>query len=168
MKTFVLFLIGFPVFSFAQSFPEDWLGTFYGKMKVAGRGSEQIIDVSLSIKPIENDSSWTYLMVYNAPSGKIEKNYSIRKGINGSYTLDEGGILIPLLFSNDCFYDHYVLDSMYFNSILSHRGNGILEFNLFGGSKKMNNQLTSSQDGTTVYAYLPSFSQRVVLKRRKK
>lgn len=70
MKTFVLFLIGFPVFSFAQSFPEDWLGTFYGKMKVAGRGSEQIIDVSLSIKPLENDSSWSYFMVYNAPSGK--------------------------------------------------------------------------------------------------
>jgi len=168
MKTFVLVLFGFPVFSLAQSFPEDWLGTFYGKMKVASRSSEQIIDVSLSIKPLEEDSSWTYIMKYNAPSGKIEKNYSIRKGTNGKYTLDEGGILIPMLFSNDCFYDYYVLDSMYFCSTLSYRRKGFLEFNLYGGSKKINNQSKSSQDGTTVYAYLPSFSQRVVLKRRKK
>ena len=168
MRFLVFTFLGIYSIVSAQSFPKDWLGTYDGKMCVASRGSEQTIAVSLTINTIKKDSSWTYLMTYNAPTGKLKKNYIIRKEPDGNFTLDEGGLLIPLLFSNSCFYDHYVLDSMYFNSVLSYRRRGRLEFNLYGGSQTMTNARKSNQEGTTISAYLPSFSQRALLKRRKK
>lgn len=69
---------------------------------------------------------------------------------------------VPSLPKN-YFYDPCVSDDVFYNSVLCNRGRGFLEFNLCSESKKMNSQLTSSQDDTTVSAYFPGALQKVIL-----
>lgn len=157
-----------PFLSAGQSFPKDWVGTYSGTMRMGNQKTEQQIEVELTITTLVTDSLWSYKMTYNAPNGKMEKNYKICLEKAGCFVLDEGGVLIPMLFSTGCFYDFYIIDSMYFNSILSYESKSQLQFNLYGGSLKQNNLLKTSEDGVVVEAFLPNFSQRVNLKRKKK
>jgi hypothetical protein len=162
----VLLLVPFRFFS--QEFPAGWIGVYAGEMHILTGTKKSAVDVSLEIREKVKDSAWTYKMTYQAPSGEVVKDYQIIKTTDSEYYMDEGGIKIAMKYVEHTFMDYYQVDSTYFTSILRKTDKNTITFDLYGGSMKEKNKLTTNIDDFFVHAYVPSFVQSVKLKRKRK
>ena len=124
-----------------NSFPEDWVGDYAGKMILGYLdGQADTIDVELEIKEVIADSVWTHKMIYRSSKfGDITKDYLIRivrKGDLQRFVLDEqNGIVMPLTYLGDCFYGTYdVMEMKYINSM--RKMDSTIIFDLFAGNEK--------------------------------
>jgi hypothetical protein len=162
-----IFLVSiFYSIGFSQEFPKDWLGIYNGQMSLYP--SNKIIPVELEIRELMKDSLWTYKMRYNTPNGEVVKDYQIRKETKDRFIMDEGSIEIDMRFVENSFYDMYRLDSVIYTSILRKSASNKIDFTLYGGSIAENNSRITNEDSFFVHSYLPTFIQRVTLKRKRK
>lgn len=153
----------------SQQFPEKWTGHYHGKMNITNiRNNLSSIEVTLDIHTLNRDSTWSYRMCYFSSNDTVIKDYQIVKISDNRYVMDEGLIEIPMYFANGCFYDFYTIDSMYFTSVLSKASHKKLEFNLYGGKLNTSDQMITREEENTVVGYIPVFSQRATLYRRRK
>ena len=139
MKAILILLISGPTSLNAQSFPEDWIGSYKGTMDMNyTSGYSNRVPVTFTLKTVEPDSVWTYIMEYQmTDTTTMSKDYVIRalsKGDSVNFILDEsGGIELEMTYFNNTFYGLFdVLDQLY-STTLSHRGDGIY-FDLFSAS----------------------------------
>lgn len=158
----------------AQSFPQDWMGVYEGKMVIGftDRPSDSVA-VVFELNTIEEDSSWTYRMTYtSARYGVIVKDYIIRRDGNNpaNYMLDEqDGILIEMSLMNGCFYDLFeVMDQLYSTTMCM--TDGTIRFDLYVASHSTplttNSEVDEDGNSYQVKSYKPIQHQTVVLTRR--
>ena len=158
----------------AQSFPEDWIGTYEGKMVIGftDRPSDSVA-VVFELQTIEKDSSWTYRMTYTSSRyGVIVKDYIIRRDGNNpaNYLLDEqDGILIEMSLMNGCFYDLFeVMDQLYSTTMCMM--NGTIRFDLYVSSHSTplttNSEVDEDGNSYQVKSYKPIQHQTVLLTRQ--
>ena len=140
MRLFFL-LFTLPLMTYGQCIENDWLGTYDGVMEIYGRsGLQQNVGVRFDLKPLDEPFSWSYTMNYiNQKNHEIisTKAYKIvYKEESNTCWMDEGdGLLIEMNLLGNCFYDHFQLNDMFYNSSLCKEGNDLL-FCITGGKKK--------------------------------
>lgn len=148
-----------------------WTGHYGGDMILTNvNGSVDTVDVTLDINELEKDSVWSYSMHYfNQKFGSIEKDYQIvvKKKGTPDYQMDElNGIKIDMTFMNDCFYEIYEVDGMYYATTLRKTGDGI-HFEIFGASNLPSSETDSQADENNiiykVFSMKPTFAQTVLL-----
>ncbi len=149
MKCLVAIFCFLSANAFAQDFPNDWLGSYEGKMLIANAGQPtDTIDVSYEMVTLEKDSVWTYKMTfYSEKYGTIVKDYKIvakSKENKLNYLLDENnGIVMEMTFMDGTFYGMYeVMDMMYITTMRYTRENAIY-YDLFA-APMMNPTITST------------------------
>lgn len=171
MKVLVALLAVVSVgFLHAQTFPDDWIGTYRGDMILGSLvRPNDTVSVEFDLQPIEADSSWSYKMTYNSKRfGVIVKDYKIvakRVGEKKQFFLDENnGIVMELSLMNGTFYGMYeVMDQMYI-STMRKTDEGVY-FDLFGASME-NPTVTSSGEGdekVDATSFRTNFHQTVLL-----
>ena len=126
MKIVITILFGLYTFmGMAQdTFPQDWVGNYSGKMKMAYLGHKNdTVDVDFVLKEIEKDSIWTYTMTYNSDKwGTVIKDYRYvaeKKGEFTNFIFDElNGIKMKMTLFDNCFYGLYdVMNGMYISTL---------------------------------------------------
>lgn len=167
--TFIFLFFSISSF-FTQAFPEGWTGKYTGTMEIINGENKQTVAVDFEMKELQKDSAWSYIMTYK-PIGKdaIVKDYIIKRtGASWTFLLDEkDGILIDMRLMGNILYDFYEVNGMFFTSRLSKEKKG-LYFELMGGLKSdFRKSETIENEMTEVYAYPPTFVQRVQLKKIK-
>lgn len=177
MKFLLFILLCFLTFAAnaQNSFPEDWIGSYSGKMKMSYLGHKNdTVDVDFVIKEVEKDSIWTYTMTYNSDKwGTVVKDYRYvaeKKGDFTNFIFDElNGIQMKMTLFDNCFYGMYeVMNGMYI-STLRKIGNDLF-FELFSASME-NPFITRTEPdekGETIEAksMKPMLVQSVLLHRK--
>lgn len=127
--------------TYSQCIENDWLGTYDGVMEIYGKnGLQQKVGVRLDLNALKEPFSWAYTMSYiNLKNDEIisTKAYKIiYTEESKTCWMDEGGgLLIEMSFLGNCFYDHFQLSDMFYNSSLCKEGDELL-FCITGGQKK--------------------------------
>jgi len=140
------------VTSLAQNFPEDWLGSYEGKMLIANLGRKtDTIDVAYEMTTLEPDSIWTYKMTfYSEQYGTIIKDYKIvakSKEDKNSYLLDENnGIVMEMTLMDGTFYGMYTVMDMMFITTMRYTDAGHIYYDLFAAP--MENPTVTSTNAT--------------------
>ncbi len=121
--------------------PDDWLGSYEGVMEIYNNnGLQQKIGVNFDLQIMDRPNYWTYNMSYiNLKDGEVAST----KAYKIFYTeetkklwLDEGAsLLIEMTHLGNCFYDHFELSGMFFNSSLCKQDENLI-FQITGGQKK--------------------------------
>jgi hypothetical protein len=168
MIKYLILIILIPLTSVSQEFPDGWLGSFSGEMKITSGKGSSTLSVTLDIREKVEDSIWSYKMAYQSPNGEVVKDYQIVKNSNSEFIMDEGGIKIGMKYVDNTFFDYYQLDSMYFTSTLRKIDSKTVLFDIYGGSLKSKDKQTTNEDSFFVHSYVPNFVQSVRLKRRRK
>jgi hypothetical protein len=120
----VLFILFLSSVAFGQGIPNDWLGSYEGTMEIYNqKGLQQTIGVNFDLLIMDRPNYWTYNMSYiNLKNDEIvsTKAYKIFYVEDGQKLwIDEGGgLLIEMSFLGNCFYDHFELNGMFYNSSL--------------------------------------------------
>lgn len=134
----VLFILFLSSFAFGQGIPNDWLGSYEGTMEIYNqKGLQQTIGVNFDLLIMDRPNYWTYNMSYiNLKNDEIvsTKAYKIFYVEDGQKLwIDEGGgLLIEMSFLGNCFYDHFELNGMFYNSSLCKKDKNLL-FEINGG-----------------------------------
>jgi hypothetical protein len=121
--------------------PDDWLGSYEGVMEIYNNnGLQQKIGVNFDLQVMDRPNYWTYNMSYiNLKDGEVmsTKAYKIFYAEETKKLwLDEGdSLLIEMTHLGNCFYDHFELSDMFFNSSLCKQNENLI-FELTGGQKK--------------------------------
>lgn len=137
MRLTILFICLCSFVAQAQEFPNDWLGSYKGKMIVANPGLKtDTIDVDFEMKTLEVDSVWSYNMIfYSNHYGTIKKDYKIvakSKANKRNYLLDENnGIVMELTLMDGTFYGMYNVMEMMFISTMRYTDEGNIYYDLF-------------------------------------
>lgn len=137
----LLFIFFLSSFAFGQRIPNDWLGSYEGAMEIYNRkGLQQTIGVKFDLQILDRENYWSYNMSYidlKNNSVVSTKAYKIvYKEEAKTFWMDEGdSLLIEMSFMGDCFFDHFELSGMFFNSLLC-KENDDLIFSITGGQKK--------------------------------
>lgn len=137
----LLFIFFLSSFAFGQRIPNDWLGSYEGTMEIYNRkGLQQTIGVKFDLQILDRENYWSYNMSYvdlkNNDIVSTKAYKIIYKEETQTFWMDEGdSLLIEMSFMGDCFFDHFELSGMFFNSLLC-KENGDLIFTLTGGQKK--------------------------------
>lgn len=168
MRFIFLFLL-LPALTFGQCVPNDWAGSYAGNMQIfANDGLQQTIGVHLDLLPLDQEDVWSYNMSYiNLKNDEVvsTKAYKIvYSEQNKSCWMDEGdSLLIEMSLLDNCFYDHFELSEMFFNSSLCKEGEDLL-FMITGGKKKPTYTSPFIEEaGGVVESMRVSFLQRVRL-----
>lgn len=137
----LLFIFFLSSFAFGQGIPNDWLGSYEGTMEIHNRkGLQQTIGVKFDLQLMSRENYWTYNMSYvNLNNGEVAstKAYKIfYEEESKRLWMDEGdSLLIEMSRLGACFFDHFELSGMFFNSSLC-KENADLIFTITGGQKK--------------------------------
>jgi hypothetical protein len=121
--------------------PDDWLGSYEGVMEIYNNnGLQQKIGVNFDLQIMDRPNYWTYNMSYiNLKDGEVAstKAYKIFYAEETKKLwLDEGNsLLIEMTHLGNCFYDHFELSGMFFNSSLCKQDENLI-FQITGGQKK--------------------------------
>ena len=121
--------------------PDDWLGSYEGVMEIYNNnGLQQKIGVNFDLQIMDRPNYWTYTMSYiNLKDGEVAstKAYKIFYAEETKKLwLDEGdSLLIEMTHLGNCFYDHFELSGMFFNSSLCKQDENLI-FQITGGQKK--------------------------------
>jgi len=143
---FILFFLSSFVWSqnqatFDKGIPPSWLGSYEGVMEIYNNnGLQQNIGVDFDLQIMDRPNYWTYNMTYiNLKNGEVmsAKAYKIFYAEESKKLwLDEGdSLLIEMTHLGNCFYDHFELSDMFFNSSLCKQNDNLI-FELTGGQKK--------------------------------
>lgn len=130
-----------PIDLLSKGIPDSWLGSYEGEMEIYNNnGLQQKIGVNLDLLIMDRPSYWTYNMTYiNLKNGETlnSKAYKIfYEEATKKLWMDEGdSLLIEMTQMGNCFYDHYELGGMFYNSSLCQQGENLV-FELTGGRKK--------------------------------
>ncbi|MEN8119299.1 MAG: hypothetical protein ABFS35_03090 [Bacteroidota bacterium] len=179
MKMFSILFMLISINAYSQTtatdehFPDDWLGTYKGKMYIIkqGKGIIDSADVKLELLATNISSQWVYRMTYNnSRYREIIKDYLLVKPdsvVTGSYLLDEkDGIIIQQTLLGNTFYSSFTVAGDYINSIMRKTGN-VIEFEVFSARKKESlstkNRAKEGQIVFEVKSYPPFTTQRVRL-----
>lgn len=137
----LLFIFFLSSFAFGQGIPNDWLGTYKGVMEIYNnQGLQQKIGVKFDLQIMDRENYWTYNMSYiNLKNDEVvsTKAYKIfYEEESKRLWMDEGdSLLIEMSRLGACFFDHFELSGMFFNSSLC-KENADLIFTITGGQKK--------------------------------
>lgn len=168
MRLFFIFFI--TISAYGQGLPVDWLGSYSGNMEVFGsNGAKQNIGVLLDLQVMNRENYWTYNMSYfdlktdEIMSTKAYKIFYSKE--TNTFWMDEGdSLLIEMSFLGNCFFDHFELSGMFFNSSLC-KENKDLVFTITGGKKKPSYISPFIKEAeSTVETMHIDFLQRVLLK----
>lgn len=175
MKPFLtLTTILFIQLSFAQSFPNEWIGDYKGTMIIGSfNRANDSVPVDFTMREVEKDSVWTYTMNYHsARFGELTKDYRIvrkHKADPINFIFDElNGIKMDMTLMNNCLYGMYVVMDQYFISTL-YFIDGRLMFDLIIAPQ--NSQLVTSakdeegEEDIEAISYKPVMHQRVWLEK---
>lgn len=137
----LLFIFFLSSFAFGQGIPNDWLGTYEGVMEIYNnQGLQQKIGVKFDLQIMDRENYWTYNMSYiNLKNDEVvsTKAYKIfYEEESKRLWMDEGdSLLIEMSRLGACFFDHFELSGMFFNSSLCQEGKDLI-FSITGGQKK--------------------------------
>lgn len=164
---FVLFLYSF---AFGQGIPHDWLGSYQGTMEIYNqKGLQQTIGVSFDLQVMSRENYWSYNMSYiDLENNNVvsTKSYKILyKEDSKTFWMDEGdSLLIEMSFLGNCFYDHFELSGMFFNSSLCQQEKNLM-FEITGGQSKPSYESPFIEEAEgSVQTMRIDFLQRVLLK----
>jgi hypothetical protein len=172
MRLLFLFLL-LPTLAFTQGIPDEWLGSYEGVMEIYNNnGLQQKIGVNFDLQIMDRPNYWTYNMTYiNLKDGEVmsTKAYKIFYAEETKKLwLDEGdSLLIEMTHLGNCFYDHFELSDMFFNSALCKQDDNLL-FEITGGQKKPTYTSPYIKEAECSVETLHfDFLQRVLLKPKK-
>lgn len=157
----------------AQTFPENWVGSYSGDMILGytDRPSDTI-HTDLEIKPLIDDSVWTYKMTFKSKRyGEIVKDYVIRiadKNDPKKFILDElNSIQIPMNLMDNCFYTNYEVDGMLYMSSLRLFEDQLI-YDLYCSTKegKRTDRIEEGQSVFVVDSYAVTLHQTAFFKRK--
>jgi len=140
MRLLFLFLL-LPSLAFSQGIPDEWLGSYEGIMEIYNsKGLQQKIGVNFDLQIMDRPNYWTYNMSYiNQKDGEVmsTKAYKIFYAEETKKLwMDEGdSLLIEMTLLGNCFYDHFELSGMFFNSSLCKQDENLI-FQITGGNTK--------------------------------
>lgn len=160
-----------PIPEFEKGVPSSWLGRYEGKMEIySPSGLQQIIGVQLDIQIMDRENYWNYNMSYLSPQGEVLSTKAYRivyDETNQKLWMDEGdSLLIEMTRMGNCFYDHYELSGMFFNSSLCKQDEQVV-FELTGGNTKPSYSSPFIEEAEGVVETMRvNFLQRAVLKKQ--
>ena len=166
----ILFILFLNSFAFGQGIPNDWLGAYRGTMEIYNhKGLQQTIGVEFDLQIMSIENYWSYNMSYiDLKNNNVvnTKSYKILyKEDSKTFWLDEGdSLLIEMSFLGNCFYDHFELSGMFFNSSLCKQDKNLL-FEITGGQSAPSyvSPFIEEAEGS-VQTMRIDFLQRVLLK----
>ena len=137
--SFVFCLLLIPYSGFTQTKGiNDFIGKYAGEMQLINqdKNSFNTVLVSLDIHEVKKDSAWSYIMTYNSQEyGSMTKDYEIQLTKEGKFQIDEkNGIVILMSFIDECFYEFFESDEMFFYVTMRKTKKNIL-FELTGTPK---------------------------------
>lgn len=155
-------------------FPEDWLGTYKGKMYIMkqGKGITDSLDIVFELLP-DDTNRWIYRMTYKGTKyAEIIKDYYLIKPdslAEGSFLLNEkDGIIIAQTLIGNTFYSNFTVAGNFLSSTMRKTGN-LIEFEVLSSKKKESlttkNKAKPGQIVFEVKSYPPYATQRAVLKK---
>lgn len=137
----LLFIFFLSSFAFGQGIPDEWLGSYEGVMEIYNNnGLQQKIGVKFDLQIMDRQNYWTYNMSYinlkndEVATTKAYKIFYVEE--TKKLWLDEGdSLLIEMTRLGNCFYDHFEMSDMFFNSSLCKQDENLV-FQITGGQKK--------------------------------
>lgn len=161
------------VLSFEKGIPSAWLGAYEGNMEIFNHnGLQQTIGICFDLRVMDRPNYWTYNMSYvNLKNDEVvsTKAYKIfYEEQSKKLWLDEGdSLLIEMTCLGNCFYEHFEMSDMFFNSSLCQQGENLL-FEITGGQKKPTYASPYIEEAKgSVETMRVDFLQRVLLKPKK-
>jgi hypothetical protein len=109
---------------------ESFIGKYTGEMLLInhGKNTTNTVQVTLDIHEVKKDSIWTYQMTYNSLTlESMTKEYEIQLLPGGQLQTDEkNGIVINMSLIDECLYEFYESDEMFFTVTLRKNKKNIL------------------------------------------
>ena len=165
----LIFIFFLSSIAFGQKIPNDWLGSYHGVMEIYNnKGLQQKIGVNFDLQIMNRQNYWSYNMSYVNPTNNeilSTKAYKIfyEEETKKIWTDEGDSLLIEMSFLGDCFFDHFELSGMFFNSSLCKEGADLL-FSITGGQKKPTHTSPQIEEaGGVVETMRVDFLQRVRL-----
>lgn len=90
-----------------KKFPEDFLGTYVGKLLITNSTNTQEIDMQFHLLPTDTLTKFKYTLVYKSDKINQEKNYFLieKDKSKGHYIIDENnGIILNATYANNALY----------------------------------------------------------------
>ncbi|MGQ3012954.1 MAG: hypothetical protein ACT6QS_04575 [Flavobacteriales bacterium] len=171
LKGFIIlcavFLCGGSVFAQTDNYPAAYLGSWKGKLQIAGSNAD--IEMELVLGPeLHKDSVWGYTLVYRSERGEDKRPYELRRTQRDLqlFTVDE---------KNSILLTERQIGNMVF-SIFTVEGSTLLislellpeqiVFEVVSWKESSREESGGKQeDVPLVYSYLPGGYQKAVLKR---
>lgn len=156
-------------------FPDDWLGTYQGKMEMYNPIKGKYLEVGLKMVISKTDTidRWRWQMFYDEFRGqKITKDYAVFRTDSmpkGHYKLDENnGILLDRTLMGNTFYDCFDIANQGLCSTSRIEGDCIY-FEVYSYAKKNQNLsiINIEEKLDTIASYPLQYTQKAVLKRVK-
>lgn len=108
---FTLFLsISFIANSQDKKFPDDFLGSYYGKLQITGKTGKYQIDMEFHFIKTDTIGTYKYTLVYN----KVPRNYFLieKDKTNGIYEIDEkNGIILQAKVVDNSIYSIFEVNN---------------------------------------------------------
>lgn len=176
MKVLLTVLLALSVTtSFAQQFPDDWIGNYSGKMIIGNLRPKapDTVDVKFELATIEKDLSWSYKMTFiSTKFGTVVKDYKIVADTSGNtkkFVLDENnGIKMNLSLMDGTFYGMYEVMGMMYISTIQYL-DGDLYYDLFAAAMDSATVTatpkTEEEESIEATSYETFLHQTVLLKR---
>lgn len=105
----LLFVLVFG-FSQAQTFPEDYLGVYKGKLKITNPVGEQEINMEFHLTKTDTIDVYNYILVYEVNGEPSPRNYTlkVKNKDKGEFIVDENnGILLDAKFVDNTLYSMF-------------------------------------------------------------
>ncbi|MEM6348853.1 MAG: hypothetical protein AAF927_33520 [Bacteroidota bacterium] len=173
MRYLLLFLF-FPLFAQAQTpistFPNDWMGDWYGKMTIYNaKGKAQELNMELHLAPTDSSDRWQWTLVYEVDTVRDERKYELvaKDASIGHYVIDEKNsiLLDSYLYSNVLTSRFSVNNSLLIVNYTFHADR--IEFQiLVGGLDKVITTGEEVEEVESILSYPMSAMQRSTLYRR--
>lgn len=141
--------------------PNKWFGDWKGTMYMLKNGKlTDSVKVSLTIKPIEENKSYTWKMQYHSEKMPMTKDYKlvVKDAEKGIFLTDEGGgVELQDYLFQDKFYSVFEVQNTMLTATYEFRNNEII-FEVTSGKKT-----STVAEGVTNYSV--NFLQRAILKK---
>ncbi len=170
LRFFLVLFLGYHSFLVkSQSIEiEDFIGTYAGEMLLINqeKNTSNTVQVTLDFQEVKKDSIWTYQMTYKSLTlGSMSKDYEIQRLQGGQLQTDEkNGIVISISLLDDCLYEFYESDEMYFTVTLRKNKKKIL-FELTCLPKwNKKEAFVAGETPLTITSYMTTVVQKAILK----
>jgi hypothetical protein len=179
-QTFLFLAILLPILAFSQSssyqFPDDWMGTYQGKMYVFfPNNTVDTVDLTFTLAPTEEENSWRYVMSYESEKyGNTVKDYRLIQPDTlppNTYLTDErNGIYIEEVLLDNTFYSSFSVGNSRLFGMLRKRGDHIeWEITTTRNESTLASGTEPDEEGKVflVDSHIPFTTQKAVLYKKK-